>query len=121
MRELRGQGCPVNTRMSVPGTTSPVAACSARVVWTSVPLAETTEQTEMTMQPAEQRASLPTLVYVIAAGIFLMGTTEFLLAGTLPEVAADLGGDTTRAGLLITAFAVGMIIGPPIMALATLR
>lgn len=64
---------------------------------------------------------LPALVYVVAAGIFLMGTTEFMLAGLLPDVAADLGVDVTQAGLLITAFAAGMIIGPPIMALATLR
>ena len=63
----------------------------------------------------------PGLVYVIAAGIFLMGTTEFMVAGLLPEAAADLGVDIPRAGLLVTAFAVGMIIGPPVMALATLR
>ncbi|KAB7759124.1 MFS transporter [Mycolicibacterium mucogenicum DSM 44124] len=60
-------------------------------------------------------------MYIVAAGIFLMGTTEFMLAGLLPDVASDLGVDVTRAGLLITAFAVGMIIGPPVMALATLR
>lgn len=64
---------------------------------------------------------LPVLVYVLAAGIFLMGTTEFMVAGLLPEVAADLHVDIGRAGLLVTAFAVGMIIGPPVMALATLR
>ncbi|MFE7416239.1 MFS transporter [Rhodococcus sp. NPDC057529] len=64
---------------------------------------------------------LPVLVYVLAAGIFLMGTTEFMVAGLLPDVAADLGVDIAQAGLLVTAFAVGMIIGPPVMALATLR
>lgn len=74
------------------------------------------------MQLSEARTTqLPALVYVVAAGIFLMGTTEFMLAGLLPDVAADLGVDVTRAGLLITAFAVGMIIGPPLMALLTLR
>ncbi|WP_051020660.1 MFS transporter [Nocardia araoensis] len=71
-------------------------------------------------QPAA-RHRLPVLVYVLAAGIFLMGTTEFMIAGLLPDVAADLGVDIARAGLLVTAFAVGMIIGPPVMALATLR
>ncbi len=29
-----------------------------------------------------------------------MGTTEFMLAGLLPDVASDLGVDITRAGLL---------------------
>ncbi|MGO4649622.1 MFS transporter [Nocardia sp. 2YAB30] len=64
---------------------------------------------------------LPVLVYVLAAGIFLMGTTEFMIAGLLPDVAADLGVDIARAGMLVTAFAVGMIVGPPVMTLATLR
>ncbi|MER5392465.1 MFS transporter [Saccharopolyspora sp. NPDC002686] len=64
---------------------------------------------------------LPGVVHVIAAGIFLMGTTEFMIAGLLPEAAADLGVDVARAGLLVSAFAVGMIVGPPVMALATLR
>lgn len=73
------------------------------------------------MQYTTQPTRLPKLVYVVAAGIFLMGTTEFMLAGLLPDVASDLGVDVTRAGLLITAFAVGMIVGPPVMALATLR
>ncbi|WP_067519586.1 MFS transporter [Nocardia uniformis] len=63
-------------------------------------------------------ARLPVLVYVLAAGIFLMGTTEFMIVGLLPDVAADLGVDIARAGLLVTAFAVGMILGPPVMALA---
>jgi DHA1 family inner membrane transport protein len=61
------------------------------------------------------------VVYAIAVGIFLMGTTEFMIAGLLPEAAADLGVSVARAGLLVTAFAVGMIVGPPVMALATLR
>ncbi len=53
-------------------------------------------------QPAA-RHRLPVLVYVLAAGIFLMGTTEFMIAGLLPDVAADLGVDIARAGLLATA------------------
>lgn len=64
---------------------------------------------------------LPAVVYVVAAGIFLMGTTEFMIAGLLPQAAADLGVSVAAAGMLVTAFAVGMIIGPPVMALATLR
>ncbi|TLF76445.1 MFS transporter [Nocardia cyriacigeorgica] len=75
----------------------------------------------MSAQPSRTAPRLPALVYVLAAGIFLMGTTEFMIAGLLPEVAADLGVDIARAGLLVTAFAVGMIVGPPVMALLTLR
>lgn len=70
---------------------------------------------------ASRNEGLPAVVYVVAAGIFLMGTTEFMIAGLLPEAATDLGVSVAQAGLLVTAFAVGMIVGPPVMALATLR
>ncbi|MFF0161114.1 MFS transporter [Streptomyces sp. NPDC005263] len=64
---------------------------------------------------------LPLVVWVLAAGTFLMGTTEFVVAGLLPELAGDLGVSVSHAGLLITAFAIGMIVGAPTMAMATLR
>ncbi|WP_406006293.1 MFS transporter [Streptomyces sp. NBC_00637] len=64
---------------------------------------------------------LPFVVWVLAAGTFLMGTTEFVVAGLLPELAGDLGVSVSHAGLLITAFAIGMIIGAPTMGMATLR
>ena len=50
-----------------------------------------------------------------------MGTTEFLVAGLLPEIANDLNVTPARAGLLITVFAIGMIVGTPGMAILTLR
>src|SRR6478609_9027888 len=71
--------------------------------------------------PRSAADKLPFVVWVLAAGTFLMGTTEFVVAGLLPEIAGDLGVSVPRAGLLITAFAVGMIVGGPTMALATLR
>ncbi|WP_405778622.1 MFS transporter [Streptomyces sp. NBC_01378] len=64
---------------------------------------------------------LPVVVWVLSACTFLMGTTEFVVAGLLPEMADDLGVSVSQAGLLITAFAIGMIVGGPAMAMATLR
>ncbi|MER6979719.1 MFS transporter [Streptomyces carpinensis] len=69
--------------------------------------------------PASRR--LPGVVYVLALGTFLMGTTEFVVAGLLPEIAGDLQVSVARAGLAITVFAVGMIIGAPLMSMLTLR
>ncbi len=66
-------------------------------------------------------ARLPFVVYVLAVGTFLMLTTEFVVAGLLPEIAGDLQVSVAHAGLLITVFAVGMIIGAPTMALLTRR
>ncbi len=54
---------------------------------------------------------LPLVVHVLALGTFLMGTTEFVVAGLLPEIAQDVQVGVGRAGLLITVFAVGMIVG----------
>ncbi|MEV4364891.1 MFS transporter [Nonomuraea sp. NPDC049625] len=67
------------------------------------------------------KARLPLVTYVLAAGTFLMGTTEFVVAGILPEIAHDLGITVANAGLTITVFAIGMIVGTPTMAIATLK
>ncbi|MFJ8863811.1 MFS transporter [Streptomyces sp. NPDC102451] len=73
------------------------------------------------MSTKRKSGSLPFAVHLLGIGAFLMGTTEFIIAGILPELAADLGVGVARAGLLITAFAIGMIVGAPAMGLATLR
>lgn len=75
--------------------------------------------THPTTAPGRQR--LPLVVRLLALGTFLMITTEYIVAGLLQEIAADLDVSVARVGLLITAFAAGMIIGSPVMALATLR
>lgn len=64
---------------------------------------------------------MPAAVYALTAGTFLMGTTEFVVAGLLPQMATDYATTVARAGLAITVFAVGMVIGAPAMALLTLR
>jgi DHA1 family inner membrane transport protein len=72
-----------------------------------------------TAAPTRQR--LPFVVPLLALGTFLMITTEYLVAGLMPEIAADLHVSIAKVGLLITAFAIGMIVGSPVMALVTLR
>jgi predicted MFS family arabinose efflux permease len=77
---------------------------------------------ESLVETLEDRpAGLPSVVWVLALGTFLMGTTEFVVAGLLPEISGDLGVSVARAGLLITIFAVGMIVGAPLMTMLTLR
>jgi DHA1 family chloramphenicol resistance protein-like MFS transporter len=60
-------------------------------------------------------------VFVLAASIFSLGTTEFMIAGLLPTIAGDLGVSIPSAGLLISGFAIGMAVGTPLMTAATLR
>ena len=71
--------------------------------------------------PAGSQARLPLVVYALAAGTFLMLTTEFVVAGLLPEIAGDVQVRVAQAGLLITVFAVGMVVGAPTMAVLTRR
>lgn len=69
----------------------------------------------------EVAARLPPAVWIIGFGIFAQGTSELMLAGLLPEFAADLRVTIPQAGGLISAFAIGMFLGAPVLAVITLR
>ena len=73
-----------------------------------------------TSAPPSLRPRVPAQVYLLAAVIFCLGTSEFMIAGILEPLSADLGVTIPQAGLLITGFAVGMIVGAPAMTLLTL-
>ncbi|MGQ4728425.1 Cmx/CmrA family chloramphenicol efflux MFS transporter [Streptomyces sp. Ju416(a)] len=60
---------------------------------------------------------MPFAVYVLGLAVFAQGTSEFMLSGLLSGIAADLGVSLSAAGLLTSAFAVGMVVGAPLMAL----
>ncbi|MGW2302702.1 Cmx/CmrA family chloramphenicol efflux MFS transporter [Streptomyces sp. NPDC001809] len=64
---------------------------------------------------------LPLAVYLLAFSLFAMGSAEFLLAGVLPDIADDLDISLSSAGALISAFAIGVVIGGPPLAVLTLR
>ncbi|CAL9468465.1 Inner membrane transport protein YdhP [Streptomyces sp. enrichment culture] len=69
--------------------------------------------------PAPTR--MPVAVHVLGLAVFALGTSEFMLSGLLPPVAEDMGVSIPQAGLLISAFAIGMVVGAPLLAVATLR
>ncbi|MGA0598833.1 MFS transporter [Enterovirga sp. CN4-39] len=60
-------------------------------------------------------------VIALAAGAFGIGVTEFAPMGLLPVIANDLGVTIPSAGLLISAYALGVLIGAPLMTLTTGR
>jgi DHA1 family chloramphenicol resistance protein-like MFS transporter len=64
---------------------------------------------------------MPPAIYLLGLAIFAQGTSELMLAGLLPELSSDLGVTIPQAGLLISAFAVGMLVGAPVLAVVTLR
>lgn len=53
----------------------------------------------------------------LAIGAFAIGTTEFSPMGFLPQIAENLNISIPTAGMLITAYALGVMIGAPIMTL----
>ena len=57
----------------------------------------------------------------LALGAFGIGVTEFAPMGLLPAIATGLGVSIPAAGLLISAYAMGVVVGAPIMTLTTGR
>jgi MFS transporter, DHA1 family, inner membrane transport protein len=57
----------------------------------------------------------------LSAAAFGIGTTEFVIMGLLPDVARDLGVSIPSAGLLVTGYALGVVFGGPLLAVATAK
>ncbi|WP_238559041.1 MFS transporter [Rhodococcus rhodnii] len=57
----------------------------------------------------------------LALGGFGIGTTEFVSMGLLPEIASSLGIGEPVAGHAISAYALGVVIGAPVIAVTTAR
>ncbi|NEB05117.1 MFS transporter [Streptomyces sp. SID13726] len=64
---------------------------------------------------------MPLALLALAVGAFGLGTTEFVMMGLLPDVANDLGISIPTAGHLVSAYALGVVIGAPLLAAVTAR
>lgn len=64
---------------------------------------------------------MPIAVYILGLTVFCIGTTEFMISGLLPDLARDLSVSIPTVGLLISGYALGVVIGGPILTVATLR
>lgn len=64
---------------------------------------------------------MPLSLLMLALSAFAIGTTEFVIMGLLPDVAADLGVSIPGAGWLVTGYALGVAIGAPFMAMVTAK
>lgn len=68
-----------------------------------------------------QRSRPPLALFALLISAFAIGTTEFVIMGILPEVAADLQVTLSAAGLLVTGYALGVAIGGPVITAFTGR
>lgn len=64
---------------------------------------------------------MPFAHYLLALVVFAMGTSEIMLAGLVSDISIYFGFSFGTAGLLPSAFVVGMVIGAPAMAVLTGR
>lgn len=62
---------------------------------------------------------MPLALYALTAGAFGIGVTEFVIMGLLIDVGKDLGVSIPAAGLLISGYAFGVVLGAPLLGIAT--
>ncbi|MGO1569046.1 MAG: MFS transporter [Brachybacterium sp.] len=77
-------------------------------------------------QPSTAAAPLPPgrlrlVILAMSLGAFAIGTTEFASMGLLPQIARDLGVSIPQAGMLITLYALGVVVGAPLVTIAAVR
>lgn len=58
---------------------------------------------------------MPVAIYALSIGAFAICTTEFVIVGLLLEISRDLHVSTSSAGLLITGYALGVVLGAPLL------
>ncbi|MFI8179560.1 MFS transporter [Actinacidiphila glaucinigra] len=64
---------------------------------------------------------MPLALLALAISAFGIGTTEFVMMGLLPDVADDLHTSIPTAGYLVSGYALGVVIGAPLLAAITTR
>jgi len=69
------------------------------------------------MSTTTPSTKMPLAIYALMIGAFGIGTTEFVIMGILPQIGKDLGVSLSSAGLLISAYALGVAIGAPLLSL----
>lgn len=61
------------------------------------------------------------IIYVLALAVFLIGTIEYIITGIIEMIAVDLAVSTSKAGLLVTVFALAAAIIAPILIALTIN
>lgn len=70
---------------------------------------------------ATKERKIPLAIYALMVGAFGIGTTEFVIMGLLQEISRDFQINLSKAGMLISGYALGVAIGAPILSLISIR
>lgn len=76
----------------------------------------TATETTVAAEPAVRPRSFVLAVLALAVGGFAIGTTEFVTMGVLPQLADGVGVSIPTAGHVISAYALGVVVGAPVIA-----
>lgn len=68
-----------------------------------------------------EELQMPLALLALTLSAFAIGTTEFVIVGLVPTIAADLGVSLPSAGLLVSLYALGVAIGAPVLTALTGR
>lgn len=74
-----------------------------------------------TLTSKETNSRFPIAIYILMISAFAIGTTEFVIMGLLPDVAKDLDISISKAGTLVSIYALGVAIGGPLLTVLTVR
>jgi MFS transporter, DHA1 family, inner membrane transport protein len=72
--------------------------------------------TTTTQAPATRATHFGPAVLALAVGGFAIGTTEFVTMGLLPQISEGVGVSIAQAGHVISAYALGVVVGAPVLA-----
>lgn len=71
--------------------------------------------------PVHKGAFMPLSVFALSLSLFAIGTTEFVIVGLLPTLAGSLHVSLSTIGLLVTAYAIGIAVGGPVVTALSAR
>ncbi len=80
----------------------------------------TSDALELEVASDRERHFTPS-VWALGIGAFAIGTGEFVTMGLLPEIARDLRVTVPEAGHVISAYALGVVLGAPLLAVVTAK
>jgi MFS transporter, DHA1 family, inner membrane transport protein len=82
---------------------------------------QTARQLLLTASYFRQEKIMPLALWALTLSAFAIGTTEFVIVGLIPTIAASLGVSVPSAGLLVSFYALGVAVGAPVLTALTGR
>jgi DHA1 family inner membrane transport protein len=67
------------------------------------------------------RRAVSLILFALAMGGFAIGTSEFVVMGLMPDIARGLGVNEPQVGHVISAYALGVVVGAPLLAILGAR